>query len=413
MTKISKDWKQIKLEDLAIKKGLVRGPFGGSLKKSFFVKDGYKVYEQKNAIYGKIQLGKYFIDEKKYQELIRFSILPNDFIVSCSGTIGKIFQIPSNAPKGVINQALLKIRLDNNKIVNSYFYYYFIWEKFQSNIIDNTQGGAMQNLVGMSIFKNTKLNVPPLPEQHRIVSVLETWDRAIEKLTQKIEHKKNIKKGLMQDLLNGKKRLEGFSGAWETVELGDISMFINGYTFKSSTYIDEGIYKIITIANVQDGFMYIDNAKIISELPLNINDEQILKCGDILISMTGNVGRVCIVTYSNCLLNQRVGKIVVKNIDKDFLYMILLDRRFLNRMIAEAQGGAQANLSTEDIKGYIVDVPKTKQEQQAIAEILATADQEITTLGRKLSLLRDQKKYLLNTLITGDIRTPEGLTLYS
>ena len=73
--------------------GLVRGPFGGSLKKEYFVQAGYKVYEQRNAIYKEIRVGNYYIDKKKYDELIRFSVKHGDFIVSCSGTIGKIYQI--------------------------------------------------------------------------------------------------------------------------------------------------------------------------------------------------------------------------------------------------------------------------------------------------------------------------------
>ncbi|PIR66894.1 MAG: hypothetical protein COU51_01470, partial [Parcubacteria group bacterium CG10_big_fil_rev_8_21_14_0_10_36_14] len=233
-----------------------------------------------------------------------------------------------------------------------------------------------------------------------------TWDKAIENLNKKIEIKKQIKKSLMQDLLTGKKRLAGFKDKWETKTLGDVSDFINGYTFKSGNYVDGGKYKIITIANVQDGFMFIDEPKTINELPFNVSKEQILKKGDILISMTGNVGRVCVVDHDNCLLNQRVGKIVAKDIHKELLYLFLYDRRFLYQMIGSAQGGAQANLSTEDIKEYIFDLPKTKEEQIAISDILTTADKEITELEKKLLIIKNQKKYLLNNLITGAIRTP-------
>src|SRR5690554_2912168 len=106
---IPEDWLVLMLEEMAISGGLVRGPFGGAIKKEHFVKSGFKVYEQRNAIYATLSLGEYYIDKKKFLELKRFSVQKNDFIVSCSGTIGKIFQIPGHAPEGVINQALLKI----------------------------------------------------------------------------------------------------------------------------------------------------------------------------------------------------------------------------------------------------------------------------------------------------------------
>ena len=107
---IPEDWGVKALAEVCTPQGIVRGPFGGTLKKETFVTSGFKVYEQKNAIYASCELGDYFIDEAKYEEMQRFSISPGDFIVSCSGTIGRIFRIPSDAPPGVINQALLKLK---------------------------------------------------------------------------------------------------------------------------------------------------------------------------------------------------------------------------------------------------------------------------------------------------------------
>ena len=182
--------------------------FGGSLKKEFFVESGIKVYEQKNAIYRDEKIGTYYIDNSKFNELKRFELNEGDFIVSCSGTIGRIFQIPRNYEKGIINQALLKIRTDESVINDQYFYYYFDWEKFQTRIIDNTQGGAMKNLVGMSIFKNTKIAIPPTKsEQIAIATVLSDIDTEIEALEQKLTKYKRIKIGMMQNLLTGKIRV--------------------------------------------------------------------------------------------------------------------------------------------------------------------------------------------------------------
>ena len=114
----SLNWRQVKLEDLC--SSIVRGPFGSSLKKEFFVKNGYKVYEQKNAINQSADLGEYYINEEKFKELKRFECKTKDIIMSCSGTVGKLFQLPEGSKKGVINQALCKFSL-NNKTVSIYF----------------------------------------------------------------------------------------------------------------------------------------------------------------------------------------------------------------------------------------------------------------------------------------------------
>ena len=145
---IPEDWDVKSIEELCVPSGLVRGPFGGALKKEFFVTYGYKVYEQKNAIYSDVTLGRYYIDSLKFNELRRFELKEGDFIISCSGTIGKICQIPKNFEKGIINQALLKLTLNCEQNSDKYFLQYFRWNNFQANIIDSTQGGAMKNLIG-------------------------------------------------------------------------------------------------------------------------------------------------------------------------------------------------------------------------------------------------------------------------
>jgi len=188
--------------------GLRRGPFGGALKKEIFVEQGFQVYEQRNAIYDDFITSRYFIDEVKFNSMKDFQIESGDFIVSCSGTIGKIAEVPSWFKKGVINQALLKIKLDNNVVVNKYFLQYFRWEKFQNKIVENTQGGAMKNLVGMTVFKNTFVPVPSIEEQTKIANILSTVDDKIGLLQQRKSETETLKKGLIQKLLTGEVRVK-------------------------------------------------------------------------------------------------------------------------------------------------------------------------------------------------------------
>ena len=105
-------WEEEHLPNLVSKRkhSLKRGPFGGSLKKEIFVPEGFKVYEQRNAIYNDFIAGSYFVKKSDHERLIAFKVLPNDLLISCSGTIGRIAAVSVDAAPGIMNQALLKIR---------------------------------------------------------------------------------------------------------------------------------------------------------------------------------------------------------------------------------------------------------------------------------------------------------------
>ena len=152
----------------------VRGPFGGSLKKEIFINEGYAVYEQQNAIYNRFKF-RYYISKNDFQRLKRFEVKTNDLIMSCSGTMGKIAIIPDNAPKGIINQALLKLTPKSN-IDSHYLKYYF--ENTISKIMnDSARGGAIKNVASVSELKKISIPVPPLSVQENIVKILDRFDK--------------------------------------------------------------------------------------------------------------------------------------------------------------------------------------------------------------------------------------------
>jgi type I restriction enzyme M protein len=169
--KINPDWPMVELEEISHMK---RGPFGGSLKKEIFVKQGYKVYEQKHAINGDFTIGKYFIDEKKYREMEAFAIAPNDLLISCSGTMGKVVIVPEDAPKGIINQALLKITPNKGRVLSFYLKCILESEQVQQTYFQSTNGAAIQNIGSMKVMKKIPIHLPPLETQKKIVAEIES-----------------------------------------------------------------------------------------------------------------------------------------------------------------------------------------------------------------------------------------------
>ena len=165
----------VTLKEVLQPEGYIRGPFGSTLKKEFFTHKGVPIYEQQHAIYDSRNF-RYFIDNGYAEKLKRFMVKPNDLIVSCSGTIGKISIIAENDPIGIINQTLLILRLDLSKVVVKYVKYYL--ECF-NNLIVTSSGGAITNIQKREIIKKILIPVPLLKEQKLIVDILDRFETII------------------------------------------------------------------------------------------------------------------------------------------------------------------------------------------------------------------------------------------
>ncbi|TDD75829.1 restriction endonuclease subunit S [Flavobacterium caseinilyticum] len=165
------DWVGCSFEEVVL--SFKRGPFGGDLKKSIFVESGFKVYEQQHAINNDFSIGRYFVSEETYDKLKTCNVGPGDYIVSCSGTMGKIARLPEGSPLGIINQALLRIRINDTIIDHNYFVNFFRSKIFQDLILKDSRGSGMQNMAGLKEIKPIRLFIPPLPEQRAIVAKIE------------------------------------------------------------------------------------------------------------------------------------------------------------------------------------------------------------------------------------------------
>ena len=167
------NWVWCRLDDLAFYR---KGPFGSSLTKAMFVQKGddtYKVYEQKNAIQKDHELGSYYISKEKYCSLSSFAVHPYDIIVSCAGTIGETYVLPQNIQEGIINQALMLIRLYNREIERFYLLYFdFI---LKQEAYKESKGTAIKNIPPFDVLKNFLIPIPPKEEQNRILSEVDKW----------------------------------------------------------------------------------------------------------------------------------------------------------------------------------------------------------------------------------------------
>jgi len=178
---IPEGWLQTTLGYVLANKGYIRGPFGSALKKEDMIKNGFPVYEQQHAIDDHRNF-RYFISPEKHESLKRFTVYPDDFVISCSGTLGKIIMIKANDPIGIINQALLILRTDRNKFAPICLKYFLTSKDGNKLLIENSGGSAQINIAKREVIQDIPIVIPPRSEQIKVADYLFKCDKKIELL---------------------------------------------------------------------------------------------------------------------------------------------------------------------------------------------------------------------------------------
>ncbi|MGC6569351.1 restriction endonuclease subunit S [Streptococcus sp. VTCC 12886] len=401
------DWEERKFESLLDKnEGVRRGPFGSALKKDLFVKESpYVVYEQQNAIYDHYET-RYNISKEKFEELHKFELIADDFIMSGAGTIGRISKVPKGIKKGVFNQALIRFRI-NKELTDSEYFLQFIRADFmQRKLTGANPGSAITNLVPMSDVKKWEIKVPIKEEQKKIGSFFKQLDDTIALHQRKLDLLKEQKKGYLQKMFpkNGAKvpelRFAGFADDWEERKLGDIAPLRGGFAFKSSKFRNTGV-PIVRISNILSSgevggdFAYYDEQ--------DKDDKYILPDKSAVLAMSGaTTGKVSILSqtdYDKVYQNQRVGYFQsVDYIDYGFISTIVRSELFMMQLESVLVSGAQPNVSSKEIDSFNFMIPILVQEQQKIGSFFKQLDETIALHQRKLDLLKEQKKGFLQKM---------------
>ena len=412
MNKLPDGWEIKKLKDILSneKYSIKRGPFGSSLKKEFFIKEGVKVFEQYNPINNDPHWCRYRIDKKKYEELKAFSCRAGDFLISCSGTLGKILLLPDNVEEGIINQALLKIRLNNKLVDNYYFLNLFQYEDFQKRIYIDAVGSAIHNIASVNILKEMEVIIPPLDEQKRIASALSKIDAYLENTIKLIEEKERFKRGIAKKLLTCKEgenipeaRFKGFEDEWEIVKLGDITKMISGGT--PNTKIKEyynGNIVWATITDITNSYKYLyDSEKKITELGLQNSSTKIFPINTVLYSIYGSIGE-CAISKVECTTNQAILGIECSDkINYNFLYYLLSNHK--NNAKKLRQFGTQPNINKKIVLNFYFKIPNI-EEQEKIGGYLSLLDTEIDNLKKQKELIKEMKRGAMQKLLSGEVR---------
>ncbi|CAK7080106.1 restriction endonuclease subunit S [Escherichia coli] len=302
---------------------------------------------------------------------------------------------------------VIRARPKGNQIDPAYSVFLFQSKSYRSQVVKLGQGAIRAN-IGQKDLARVCILVPPLAEQKKIAQILSTWDKAISVTEKLLTNSQQQKKALMQQLLTGKKRLLDengvrFSGEWKRVKLGAIADMNSGGTPKSTVeeYYGGNIPWVSISDMTSNGKWIATTEKYLTELGLNSSSARIYPKNSVLYAMYASIGE-CSIAAVNLTSSQAILGIRPKDcLNYEFLYFYLTSLK--EKIKLQGQQGTQSNLNAGMVKEFELDLPSIR-EQQKIAAVLSAADAEISTLEKKLACLRDEKKALMQQLLTGKRR---------
>ena len=410
------------------KRSLISGPFGSSISKKFFQTDGVPVIRGINLSTGFIKFiddGFAFVTEEKAKSLNTYAVI-DDLVFTAVGTLGQVGIIHDalKYDEYIISNKQLRVRLNKEKLDPNYAFYWFS-SPWMVETIKKRNVGSTVPLINLTITRNLPVRIPKnISIQKAIVKVLSDLDAKIE-LNNKINTELEAMAKLIYDFWfvqfdfpdeNGKP-YKSYGGkmvynkalkreipeGWEVESLNTLLDYNSGHSFSSKSYCESGKWKIVTIKAVQENGFDTSKCDKIKELPLNLDAECNLEIGDLLMSLTGNTGRLCFVTETNCLLNQRVAKIWSSKLSNYFIYLYF-KRPEKQKLIEQlSSGSSQANLSplqlfkTKDLIPENTILNSFEDKVEPIFQRILVNEKE----NQKLAELRD---WLLPMLMNGQVR---------
>lgn len=419
---IPETWEWVRLGEIAAYR---KGPFGSSLTKSMFVPksdSSFKVYEQKNAIQKNAFLGDYYISKEKFESMKSFLVSPGDIIVSCAGTIGETYLVPEDSPVGIINQALMRVKLYDQDLVS--FWMLFFEYVVISNSTLKGNGSAIKNIPPFEILKNLPIPLPPLAEQRRIVAKIEELMPLVEKygkaqteldtlnqdlprrlrqsvlqqaiqgklveqdpndepasvllesalaVKQRLIKEKKIKPDKLDTPISDDEFLFQIPNGWSWVRLNNVHIIARGGSPRPIkeylTDTSDGI-NWIKIGDTEKGGKYINSTREKIK-PSGVSKSRMIHKGDFLLTNSMSFGRPYISNVDGCIHD---GWLVISPafgvvFDPDYLYYLLSSPFAYDQFCGKVAGAVVQNLNSDKVATSVFPLPPLAEQRRIVAKI--------------------------------------------
>lgn len=320
----------------------------------------------------------------------------DDFLVSRSNTpnkVGRSIRFKNEIENCSYPDLMMRFRVDDKKVNKDYIEHQLKHSVVRSYFKSSAAGSSSSMVkINKGILEKTPILLPPLSEQKKIAQILSTWDSAISVTKKLLINSQQQKKALMQQLLTGKKRLLDengvrFSGAWErSVSLGSVIELRKGVQINKDTLTEHGEYPVVNGGITPSGFTSAFNTA----------------TNTITISEGGNSCGFVAIQKTPFWCGGHCYAVVKTELDNAFIFQLLKFNEL--KIMGLRVGSGLPNIQKKSLELFTVTYPAMHAEQQKIATVLSAADAEIATLERKLACLKDEKKALMQQLLTGKRR---------
>jgi len=418
---IPEEWECVRLDAVALIKTV---PFGAQLHESDYVEEGTPIITVEHlGELGIVHNNLPLVSDRDKERLSQYLLEEGDIVFSRVGSVDRNSLVSKYEKGWLFSGRLLRVRSNKQKLFPSFLSNYLHREPTKHFIKSIAVGGTMSCL-NTQLLSGVPIPLPPLPEQKKIAEILSAWDRAIEQVGRLIDAKQRLKKGLMQQLLTGRMRFPEFGKpvrgkgelpeGWREVQLKDVAAILFSGVDKKS----RPVQKKVRLCNYMDVY---NNNYITADMDFmwaTASDAEIekysLDVGDIMITKDSetpdDIGVPSVVTekLDNVVCGYHLALIKpnLEKIDPIFLTKQIGYERVANQFSRLANGATRFGLTTSSVKGVRLWLPKL-EEQTRIAAVLSACDREIELLKKKQEKLREQKKGLMQKLLTGEVRHPD------
>lgn len=377
----------------------------GVLKPGEFYKGGIPLLQIKDLRDGCVLTnGLHLISPVLDEEYKRSRIINNDILISLVGTIGRIAKYRSDAVAN-IHRNIGRIRS-----VSHEYLYHFLTSSYAQNEIGGSSSGSSQSALNLSTLRSMKIPVPPLPEQKKIAQILSAWDKAITTTEQLLDNSQQQKKALMQQLLTGKKRLLDksgvrFSGGWKCVTIGSLLKEVK----RPVDWDENAEYMLLSVKRRSEGVVL---REVLVGSQILTKKMNVARAGDFLISKMQIVhGASGLVTeeFDGFHVSDSYISLVPRDankLDMSFFSWFAQQKIMYHKAYLSSYG-VHIEKMTFNFKMFLqekIAIPILLEEQRKIASLLSAANQEIAVLQKKLDALKQEKKALMQQLLTGKRR---------
>lgn len=407
---IPMDWQVTPISEIIT--DIADGPFGSNLKAEHYTTEhearivqlsniGDDGWKEENTKYTTFEHAK---------EIARCIVSAGEVIMAKMMPAGRSIICPSNEKMYVLSSDAVRIRL-NEKVVNPAYFIYATKSRFFLKQIGDDIQGSTRARTSITKIKKNEIPLPELFEQEAIATVLLEVDKLIENLQKEIEKKKNIKYGVLQKLIVGEERLNGYTENWVSINMAKKSKLkarIGWQGLTTAEYLDSGYSYLVTGTDFEDGHINWDECHYVTADRYFQDPNIQLTNGDVLITKDGTIGKVALVDGLNKPATLNSGVFVVRPINNAysarFLYYVLESRVFRDFLDMLSAGSTIVHLYQKDLVNFSFMAPATLDEQEAIASIIYDMDCEIREFEDKLHKYKKIKQGMMNDLLTGKIR---------